>query len=155
MLNNTYELVPWSDFMKAPVNLSIPIPSARGNIGDNTITLQAYNGKDYAQPCSVTLTITNNPPAVSGTLQHGLLTATIRDADNDTVKYRVLLNGTVVQDWTDFKQQPYTFTYLISQKDILAEQLNTVTLQAMDDLNQMQSWTTTFTGKKFGYAFIL
>lgn len=155
-VNGSTEVVPWTDFIPTPVSLAVPIPYTDDIVGTNTVTIQAFDGEKYAK-YDTYITQTNSTPHITGILTMLYLTATAGDAENDTIKYRILLNGAVKSDWTDFNISPVSIKYKINRKDVKIGQQNSLVVEVEDDLGGTASCTFDFVGvdTKKRSAFIM
>jgi hypothetical protein len=155
-VNGTIEVIPWTDFIQTPISLNIPISYDTEKVGTNLITIDAYDG-EKSVTYSTYLTVTNDNPKITGILTGVRLTASIGDSDNDTVKYRILFNGVLQEDWTDFRPSPQTLYYKIRRKDIVIGKQNSLVVEVQDDMGGTGSCTFDFVGVPIRrkYAFIM
>lgn len=154
-VNGNTTIVPWTSFLQTPITLNIPIPYNVETVGTNLIEIEAYDG-DKTTIYDTYITQTNNNPCIAGVLKGLYLNATAGDADNDTIKYRILFNGIVKADWTDFMPSAVSLSYKINRKDVKIGQQNSLVVEVMDDLGGIGSCTFDFVGvdNKKRYAFI-
>lgn len=140
-------------------DIAITIPSSMTAVGTNAITIQTFDGLTYGSYTTY-LTKIDAKPAISGILDKLKFTALITDADSgDTVRYRILLNGVVKVDWTDFAQVPRNVRYTMRNRDINIGVQNTLTLEAEDNLGEITSVDFDFVGQLYNlksrYSYIL
>lgn len=152
---NGNPVVPWTSFVQTPVEISVPISYTTETVGTNTVRIEAYDGDKYAT-YDTYITQTNNNPYIAGILNGLYLSATAGDVDNDTIKYRILFNGIVKADWTNFMPSPVSLNYKINRREVKLGQQNSLVVEAMDDLGSTGSCTFDFIGvdNKKRYAFI-
>lgn len=48
-----------------------------------------------------------------------VLTGSIGDADSDTIKYRILLNSIIKEDWSQLIPSPANIRYVMKQRNIV------------------------------------
>jgi hypothetical protein len=141
-------VVPWTNFIQTPISLNIPIPYTAETVGTNAVKIEAYDGDKYTT-YETYITQTNENPTILGTLVGRLLTASIGDADNDTIRYRILLNGIIKEDWSQLMSAPANIRYVMNRKDILVEQQNSLVVEVEDELGGTGSCTFDFVGKQY------
>lgn len=149
---------PLSDFVTNGVeyDISVDIPNELFTVGTNAIEIQTYDGNLY-NSYTTYLTKIDALPTVSGVINELTLTASINDADGDTVRYRILLNGVEKEAWSPFMAVPFNIGYIMQQKDIVVGYQNTLTVEVEDDLGQQTLVDFDFVGQNYkkGYAFII
>lgn len=152
-INDTNELVPWTELSAGPKSIDITIPAELSPVGSNTIKLESFDGITYGEPKLLTLIRSNSIPAISGVMTGDMLLATIGDADNDTVRYRVLVNGEVKQEWSDYMSSPATVNYRVAAQDVLYGVDNTIVIEAEDSMLETGSCSFPFVGDYYNLMF--
>lgn len=153
---NSTEIIPWTEFIGVPKTLETILSVDTCPVGTNDVIIEAYDGDRYAT-YQTYITRTNENPTIVGILSGRLLTATIGDPDNDTIRYRILLNGIVKQDWSSLVPSPASIRYVINRKDILVGQQNSLVVEIEDALRGTGRCIFDFVGKQYkeNYAFIM
>lgn len=147
--------VPLADYTSNGTSYSISktIPSSLLPIGTSSINIETYDGDMHGTSCILYVTRTDEIPTITGILTGDYLTATIGDTDNDSVKYRILVNGIVKQDWSELISPPTTVSYRIPTQDIILNAQNNVTIEVQDNLGGAGSCVFDFVGQYCGLMF--
>lgn len=107
-----------------------------------------------SDPQTIYLTKTDAAPTIVTSLfNYGVLKTVISDNDNDTISYRLTLNGIVKIDWTAPIIGPINVNYSCSIDDIIIGQQNTMLIEAKDALGVISSSEIDFVGSYFGLLF--
>lgn len=152
---NGDDITPWTEFLSVPQVIETTITAETCSVGTNSIQIEVTD-RDRTTTYETFITRTNDNPTVSGILNKNVLTALIGDAENDAVRYRLLLNGIVQKDWSDFMPSPSTVSYTIKNGIIVGIQ-NTLRVEVEDSLGGQGSCNFDFVGKQYNkkYAFIM
>jgi hypothetical protein len=154
-INNTI-VVPWTAFLPQPLSLSEILSINDCPVGTNSITIDVFDGEKSAT-YSTYITRTNENPSVIGILNGLSLTATAGDDDSDNIKYRIILNGVVKQDWSGYMETPAAINYTIKQRDVLVGQQNSLVIEVTDELGGTGNCVFDFVGveNKKRYAILV
>ncbi|MFA6867340.1 MAG: hypothetical protein WCR54_07475, partial [Clostridia bacterium] len=142
----------------APINITdYSIPNTLLNLGSNIIEIE-YKDNFKSFPSikwNQTINVVNNAPAFTSTSetttisskQNAVIVGSLTDIELDRVAYRVLANGEIITDWSDFFQQPYIVNTTIpfSRLNFGA---NSVVLEFKDNFKTnlpINSYSTTIT----------
>ncbi|TWH48566.1 hypothetical protein [Sporomusa sp. KB1] len=141
-------------------DIEITIPSSMTAVGTNAITIQTFDGLTYSDAYTTYLTKVDAKPVVSGILDKLQLIALVTDDDaEDTISYRISLNGVVKVDWSNFVQPPINVRYNIRNADVNIGVQNTLTLEVQDSLGEITSVDFDFVGQLYNmksrYSYIL
>jgi Glycine rich protein len=128
----------WSWFDKAPFMKNISILNEELRIGTNKIKVDVEDNFGGFNTKEITVTKQNQNPIISVDYFEGnTLIFTVTDNDNDTVGFRVLINGTQQlprEEFGNYKQVPYQSRVMLDPRLINLGVENTITIEAKDDL---------------------
>lgn len=133
--------------------ISMTIPGTSFNLGTNSLKVTATDPRGATSESTIYITKNDAAPTVVGVLNGNIYRATLGDADNDKVQYRVIFNGEVLTDWTELFASPYTLNYTIPRTKIKYNQTNTLVIDVMDDMGASSSTTEQFVGTFYGLLF--
>lgn len=133
---------------------SVTIPNTSLTLDQSAaIKVTATDPRGASSSNTVYVTKTDTAPAFVTVLNGNKYTVTISDPEGDTVKYRILFNGTEVQAYSDLLATPITFTHTIDKSTILHNQTNTIRIEAQDDMGKSGSIEDSFVGTYYGLMF--
>lgn len=123
--------------------------------GLNPVVVTAIDTEGGSSSATVYVTKQNTEPyKTTGVLNMLSLLATIADAEGDPISYRIIVNGTTVQDWSVFVSAPLTINYVIDRALINFEVVNTITVEFKDIFaSEIHSYTESFIGSYYGILF--
>ncbi len=153
-INNQEDLIPWNQLSSSPKEINTIIPVELSPVGTNAITIEASDGDKIATPTTVYLTRTNDNPTITGVLTGDYLQAAIGDPEGDAVKYRILVNGEVRQDWTEFMQPPAIVNYRVSAQDVIINEQNSVIIEVQDNMGGIGNCVFDFVGQYYNIMFM-
>ena len=153
-VNNQEDIVPWTQLTAGPQEINIVIPVESSPVGTNAITIEASDGDKSAIPTIIYLTRTNDNPTITGVLTGDCLSATVGDPEGDLIKYRILVNGKVRRDWTQFMEAPTVIEYRISTQDVILNAQNNVTIEAQDNMGGVGNCVFDFVGQYYNIMFM-
>lgn len=134
-------------------DIDVAIPNELLIIGTSAIEIQTWDENTYSTPYTIYITKTNTLPTIYGVLDKMNFTATVNDADGDKVRYRILMNGVLVQDWSSYESQPVNLAYTMKKANIVIDHQNTLTLEVQDSLGETTSVDFDFVGQYYGLLF--
>ncbi|MFW5433164.1 hypothetical protein [Paenibacillus apiarius] len=106
----------------------------------------------------MTFHLLNTTAAIQLQLTGNKLTGKLEDADQGKVQYRVLLNGKPYDpdngEFTRLASSPVDINLYISEREILFNQENKLTVEFQDYWGQTDRWETTFIGTYSGLMFM-
>lgn len=132
-------------------NISYLITIANLVSGDNALLVEYKDAIDSeygtVQEWTETIAFTNQNPILSVTPpqvtalynSNAVISGTINDPDADQIKYRVLLNGVVQNEWSVNVSTPYPFSVTIVHTEMQTGS-NTVNIEYTDNIGTTQSW---------------
>ena len=124
------------------------------NVGTSALLIKAADNKTAVVQTTVYVTKTNTAPTVVGLLVNNVYSATVGDADEDKIKYRLYLNDVLLEDWSDFIDQPLNMVYEIDRGKILYGVMNTLKIEYMDNISPtIYSLEEHFVGSYYGLLF--
>jgi len=152
ILLNGEELTPWSTPSTEEQTFNITIPSTDFYVGTNSLKIEATDN-DKLNEKYYYITKTNSIPLINAILTGNILVATIGDDDNDKVKYRILLNGIVVKDWSELLQSTISIKYELPQDDVIIGSENTLIIETIDELDESSICEIGFIGNYYNLVF--
>jgi hypothetical protein len=150
---NTDEIIPRTDFAQGPAQIEATISADSCSVGTNAITIEATDGDKISTPYTTYLTRTNFNPNITGILTGKYLNAVIGDQDGDQIKYRILVNNIVKQDWSLLIDSPAVVKYTIPKSSVIVGSQNKVTIEAIDSLGGAGNCDFDFVGQYYGLMF--
>ena len=140
--------------MTGSVTPTLVIPYTSLLIGSNAIKIIATDSKNASNTKIVYVTRTNYAPTLYGMLYNNKYTAVIGDQDLDKVKYRVLLNGNILKNWSEFLSVPLSIELEVDKSKIIYNQQNTLKIEFMDDVSDETLYVEEhFVGAYYGLLF--
>ena len=99
----------------------------------------------------------DNPTLSKTTLtsiENVILTASLSDAENDQIQYRILVNGTEKVPLTPLANPPITIEYTVNFSDLIGGN-NTVTIEAIDSKGEISTWNGIITVQEHDAEIII
>jgi hypothetical protein len=151
VLVNAEEYQPWS----VSNSVNIVFPDSIFNVGMTSIKIEARDSRGIISNKEIFVTrINTNPVKITGVLSGRVLDATLGDADNDDMTYRIKVNGVYKTDWSALSSSPVTVHYQMSPSDIMMGQINNITVEFKDSLGgEGTSYIEEFIGDYYGLMF--
>jgi len=134
-------------------NITQVIPASNFVIGTNAIEIESYDG-DKTSNYTTYVTRINGNPAITGILTGDYLNATVGDPEGDLIKYRILVNGEVRRDWTEFMEAPTAIEYRISTQDVIFNAQNNIAIEAQDNMGGIGNCVFDFVGQYYNIMFM-
>lgn len=153
-INNQEDLIPWNQLSSGSKEINTIIPVDLSPVGTNAITIEASDGDKMATPTTVYLTRTNDNPTITGVLTGDCLRAAVGDPEGDAVKYRILVNEKVKQNWTEFMASPAIVDYRVSAQDVIINEQNSVIIEAQDNMGGIGKCVFDFVGQYYNIMFM-
>jgi len=142
-----------------PISISYTIPNSRFVLGYNRITIEMVNSKGDVGTWVTSVTLDSQAPAITASMTGNRLDVSIGDPESDSVRFRVLLNGTQVhpddqtKEFTDLAPPTVTFSKLFRSNEVNVGSDNTVTIIAQDQFGKESTVTLNFIGEYAGLMF--
>lgn len=124
------------------------------NTGENLVKLEVKDNQGLVSEWMGNVTIVNSVPNIVYTHDDFSVSGTIYDDDNDTVTYRLLVNGQVEQDYMEYAASPRNFSIKWDSSSVNIGNTNDITIEAKDNLGDTTSTTFQIIGKYNGLLFL-
>jgi hypothetical protein len=151
---NGAEYIPLTQNGNSEYDIEVEIPHTELKLGTNSIEIFVSDLAEKGIAWSGYVTKESKPAEIIGTIDYNNLKAIVNDTDGDNVKYRILVNNKVRQEWSNFIPVPFDIKYRINREDIKIGYANTVTVELTDDLGQPSAVDFDFIGQNFGLIFL-
>ena len=151
---NGKELIPYTTQNLSEYDIILQIPSSYTSVGTNAINITTTDLLRTSDVQTIYLTKTDKAPTILTSLfNYGVLNTVISDDDNDSISYRLTLNGNVKVDWKELELGPISIDYECNINDIIIGKQNTLLIEAKDSLGVISSSEIDFIGSYFGLLF--
>ena len=135
--------------------VTLEIPGDKFIIGSNAVRVETKDSRNVTGFQEIVVTKKDTAPIkVSGYLSGNYMKFTLGDAENDPIRYRVLLNKELLQDWTSYSPAPVTAGFSIDKSKILFGKDNTIAVEYEDDMGIAgATYSESFVGDYYGQLF--
>lgn len=129
----------------------------KGSVKIDDITAYIYTYMLGADISKMSLYILNTTAAINVTFVGNKLSGMLSDFDLGLVQYRVYLNGKpyypITGDFTPLDYSPEPINLNIKNRDVLMNQINSLSVEFKDYWGNVDTWTTHFIGTYAGLMF--
>lgn len=157
---NSVQIFPSSGFTaleETPLAFTRFITNEALKIGANTLKVDVHDEFGVTTSWSGTVIKTNGTPTLQSPKLRGLtVSGTVRDPENDKVRYRILVNNIQlfpVSGWTEYLNTPFDINYTFTSDRIKIGAANRVRVELEDEFGGIGSWEYSFTGAYSGLLF--
>lgn len=113
--------------------VSVTIPASNFIVGTNSIIVSVTDGSAIVTG-ELFITRMNTAPVLTGTLDKQVFHGVIGDAENDTIRWRALLNGAVLYDWSSYEASPVSIDFTLTASQVQIGAANVLRMEYEDDL---------------------